>query len=299
MKYIVYCTTCLVNGKIYIGVHKTKDPNVFDGYIGNGIEVGWLLKNPKTAFQKALKKYGYSQFKRAVLYVFNTEEEAYEKEAEIVNFEFIKRKDNYNTCLGGMYSNSGYKWIYRYHLDGTYWEEYYGINILAEKMGCGYERFKEACDLKRSFKNSYWSFEKTEKLNLDEYRLNKFSEIYQYDLEGNFIKSWESVKDIANVLETTESNILSALNKKTSAKGFYFSRDKDQIYNILKSKEVYNTLPKLNVGESRQIEQYDLEGNLIKTWDTVNECAKHFSKCRDVAKGLRKQTKGYVFKYKS
>ena len=48
--YIVYCTTCTENGKIYIGVHKTKDPNIFDGYIGNGLEIGWNIKNPKTAF---------------------------------------------------------------------------------------------------------------------------------------------------------------------------------------------------------------------------------------------------------
>ncbi len=64
MKYIVYCTTCTINGKIYIGVHKTENPDIFDGYIGNGIEIGWNIKNPKTAFQNAVKKYGYSKFKK-------------------------------------------------------------------------------------------------------------------------------------------------------------------------------------------------------------------------------------------
>ena len=50
MKYIVYCTMCTENGKIYIGVHKTKTPEEFDGYIGNGIKVNWNIKNPHTAF---------------------------------------------------------------------------------------------------------------------------------------------------------------------------------------------------------------------------------------------------------
>ena len=32
MKYIVYKTTCLVNNKIYIGVHQTYNPDIFDGF---------------------------------------------------------------------------------------------------------------------------------------------------------------------------------------------------------------------------------------------------------------------------
>ena len=34
MNYIVYKTTCLINNKIYVGVHHTNNPDVFDGYLG-------------------------------------------------------------------------------------------------------------------------------------------------------------------------------------------------------------------------------------------------------------------------
>lgn len=39
MKYIVYLTTNLVNRKIYVGVHKTENPDIFDGYLGNGLTI--------------------------------------------------------------------------------------------------------------------------------------------------------------------------------------------------------------------------------------------------------------------
>ena len=297
MKWIVYCTTCLVNGKVYIGVHKTDNPDAFDGYIGCGIEIGYSLKNPKTAFQYALKKYGYNNFKRSVLYVFENEEDAYNKEAEIVTLGFVKRKDNYNSIPGGLHSGCIKKWIYEYDLNGNFKAEYYGVKAHSEEIGCNPMTLTMACEQKRSFRNSYWAYEKVEKLDLTDYRLNLFSTIYQFTLDGELVGEWDTVNDICKAFNATQSNIYAALNKKTSAKGFYFLKDKDKIFDILKSKEVYNNLPKLKCGDKRKIAQYDLNGNLIKIYDSVKECRKEFSKCIDCAKGIRKQTKGFTFKY--
>jgi len=90
--YIVYQTTNLVNQKFYIGVHKQDFffPILFDGYLGSGP----LLK-------KAIKKYGEENFNRETLFVYYTPEEAYTKEAELVNEAFVNRKDTYNLCGGG------------------------------------------------------------------------------------------------------------------------------------------------------------------------------------------------------
>jgi hypothetical protein len=85
--YIVYQVTNLVNNKIYVGVHRHKP---FDGYLGSGVSI-----------EQAVKKYGKENFSRDILFVYDNFYDAYEKEGEIVNEEFIKRKDNYNMVPGG------------------------------------------------------------------------------------------------------------------------------------------------------------------------------------------------------
>ena len=93
MEYIVYETTNLVNNKFYIGVHKTEDSNVFDGYIGCGVYMQHpsSYMNPKTPFQFAVKKYGIKNFKRKILKVFDNVDDALKLEAKLVDINFIKR----------------------------------------------------------------------------------------------------------------------------------------------------------------------------------------------------------------
>lgn len=87
--YTVYKTTNLINGTIYIGVHKTS--NMHDTYIGSGK----LLKN-------AIKKYGRDNFSKEILYTFDNPKDAYSKEFELVNELFILDESNYNLALGGI-----------------------------------------------------------------------------------------------------------------------------------------------------------------------------------------------------
>lgn len=89
IKYIVYQTTNLVNGKIYVGQHK-RHVGSNDYYIGSG-----------SLIKQAIKKYGYENFKCEVLHEFDTREEANEMEALIVNEDFIARPDVYNLIVGG------------------------------------------------------------------------------------------------------------------------------------------------------------------------------------------------------
>ena len=89
MKHYIYKTTNLINGKIYIGKHSSQNIET-DNYLGSGK----ILK-------KAIKKYGRQNFKKQVLHVFSIEEQAYLKQKDIVDQQFLSRKDTYNITLGG------------------------------------------------------------------------------------------------------------------------------------------------------------------------------------------------------
>lgn len=102
--YIGYKTVCIVNGKQYIGVHKTDDLN--DSYIGNGITHQPNTHKRNTLFGKAVKKHGYHNFKREIIKVFDTPEEAYEWEKSIVTVDFLNRDDVYNTRVGGEFGSN-------------------------------------------------------------------------------------------------------------------------------------------------------------------------------------------------
>lgn len=348
-KYIVYCTTCLVNGKIYIGVHKTKDPEIFDQYIGNGLNVGWVIKNPKTAFQRALKKYGYSKFRRSILYVFDTAEEAYKKESEIVTKDFVKRDDNYNTCLGGIHPGTVYDSLYQYSLQGEFIKEWDSVTEAIQYYGCNSNRFNMAIVDKRSAFNSYWSKEYVEKLNTSSYRKSKHSEIYCYNLTGDLIQIYNSITDVVNDLNLSKSSVNDACSHKRPLKGMYFISDNTDIYNLIKSRKLVYSLTDTSVSKykngklvqtytslhqaakenslssfkikqmilsnsgewdygysytyvgykhptSVKIAQYDLKGNLIKIWDSLNACKKEHPKVKDVLCGSRNHTHGFYFK---
>lgn len=292
MKWIVYCTTCTENGKIYIGVHKTENPEVFDGYIGNGLKVGWEIKNPHTAFQYAIKKYGYGKFKRNTLYVFDSEELAYAKEAEIVDLNFVKRRDNYNSCLGGIHSGIVCDSLYQYDFEGNLIKEWNSVGEAVKYYGCNSNRFNMAIKDKRSAFNSYWSKTKFDRLPLEFYTKSKHSEIYVYDEQGNLFNIYNSVSEIVEKLGFTKSSVEDACSHKHPLKGLYFISDNTNIINLIKTRTMIYNLSDKSVSKYKN-------KILIRTYSSLNQAAKENNlTTNQIKKEIANKTGNWAYGYK-
>ncbi len=98
MFYYLYQVTNKVNGKIYVGVHKTKD--LGDGYMGSG-----------KVIKLAIEKHGLENFVKVILESFEDQEAMYAREKEIVDEEFLARPDTYNLRRGGQ---GGFDYLNKY-----------------------------------------------------------------------------------------------------------------------------------------------------------------------------------------
>lgn len=86
--YYLYRVANKVNGKIYVGVHKTQRPD--DGYMGSG-----------KVIRDAIRKHGPENFEKEILETFDNAADMFKREAEVVTEEFLARPDVYNLRRGG------------------------------------------------------------------------------------------------------------------------------------------------------------------------------------------------------
>lgn len=233
MKYIVYLTTntkSFYNNhpKIYIGVHATENPDIFDGYLACGCWVNQpsSYKYPKTPIQYAIKKYGTDAFKRQVLYIFDSEEEAYKKEEELVDFNFIKLPYVYNACLGGMGGNCG-KPVYQFDLNGNLIKEWKYSKEVYEFFGISKKQFEYAIHNRHPLLNSYWSRIKI--IDINDFYTSKHGQpkiTHLYTKEGKWINEFNSIKECSEYISSSESAVSKAIQNQRLVNKTYYVSDK-------------------------------------------------------------------------
>lgn len=265
MKYIVYKTTNKINGKFYIGVHRT-NPDIFDGYIGCGVNHKDSKKFKLKGFPAAVRKYGYENFIRETLFEYPDTKEghdlAYEKEAEIVTLEFIKSKDTYNLTVGGRFTvyNNLKKVIAQYSLDGKFIRTWDSITEAQEKLNLT-SISENLTGISKYCGDFQWKYYTNEE---DIPAVTKKEKtVYQFDLKGNLLKVWKSASEaslIFNNHKAARMSICNVCNKITKQAYGYFWNYKNKF-----EYEIYS--------KNKAIAKYDDSGKFIESYTSLKEAA--------------------------
>lgn len=292
MNFIVYKTTNLINGKIYIGVHYT-NPDIFDGYIGCGVKSTSITKNIK-GFRAAVVKYGYENFKRETLFIYPDSEEgmkqAYAKEAELVDKNFLKRTDVYNLALGGKFTLNymRYKQVNQYTLNGKYLKTWNSITEAEKTLNL--TAINDAVELRNRYCGKYqWRYYdgSTDDISPTE---TKEKSVYQFDLQGNLIKCWKSTIEASKQFDNPNAArvaISNVCNKRVrQAYGYFWS---------FKTKFEYEAW-------GSAVAKYDDDGHFLESYSTIAEAGEKNGMPRHnnigaAIKGTQKRCGGYRWRY--
>lgn len=266
MNYIVYKTTNLINGKIYVGIHKT-DLNKKQSYIGCGVSKKDQKRNVKVGFPAAVHKYGYASFKREILFIYPYSKEglnsALSKEAEIVTEEFIKRKDTYNLVPGGVYGGEYVcrKPIVQYDLNGNFIKIWDAIVIAESELNL--TSIKNALTGNSKYAGQWqWRYYEGNINNIEAVD-TKNKSVYQFDLQGNLIKRYKSISEAAsqfkNITSAKSAISQTCIGKHAQAYGYYWSY-----------KNKFD--PKKN-NHLSPVAKYNDDGEFLESYNSIKEAA--------------------------
>ena len=313
MKHIVYCTTNLKNGKIYIGVHKTINPYEFDGYIGNGVKVPkdgrpFKINHPATAFKRAINKYGYQSFYRTTLAIFDTAEVAYKLEEALVTKEFLQSKISYNAVKGGEIPTPETKSVLQYSKDGTFIKQWDSFIEASEILGINKGDIWSSCT-GRSVTCGGWVWRYVtnvtpeEKIEVREYKSrapaieNRTTKrVVQYSKVGYKMKSFDSLVDAGNKLHVDPKCISLCCNNHenyNTAGGYRWRLESDNL----------ESLPPLMPHPNGIVVEQLLNGEVIEEFDNSRRAAEYIgspSGRKYIAKACKtgNEYKGYTWRFK-
>jgi len=208
-EFIVYMHENKINHKKYIGITCQKPTQRWRG--GKGYKIG--------VFKNAIDKYGWNNFNHIVLYEHLTKEDACLKEQKLIKqYNTMDNNYGYNLCEGGnltlgyhhtkdskLKMSKSKKGMY----DGKNNPMYGRSGILAPMYGKHLtEEHKRKISEAKKGKANY-------------HTKTLYKKVDQYDLDGNYIKTWESISSIEKELNIKGTHISRVCRGKRKTTGGY------------------------------------------------------------------------------
>ena len=230
MAYTVYCHENKSNGKLYFGITKTSTRRRWSK--GKGYKTQHI-------FGKAIEKYGWDGFEHIILFTGLSEDEAKQMEIDLIReFKTQDGRYGYNITDGGDRNpvmcgeeNPRSREIIVFNLDGSFNARFSTVKDAAKYLGvtCGtlVESIKRG---KGTIKGTYFCLYADECDNDAQqpprtYRNmeKKFKPVSQYDLDGTYIQSFNSVIEASRSTGIKRSDISAVLTGlQHTAHGFIF-----------------------------------------------------------------------------
>lgn len=113
--------------------------------------------------------------------------------------------------------------------------------------------------------------------------------VHQYDLNGNYLRSFNSLKEAAKFCGRKESSIGHQIKINQTAYGYMWSFDK--VDHLEKER------PKTGINASKKVGVYNKDGELIAIYPSIMACKKDYCGCVHVLYGTRKTCKKCTFKF--
>lgn len=256
---IIYMYKNNANNKVYIGQtcrpYQRHKQHIM---VANNI----YSKDFSTPIHHAIKKYGINGFSYYVLQeVIEKSYESLKQKLNKLEQEYICKFNSTNRQYGYNIQNGGTEIQFvkskrntsvdKYSLNGEYICTFDSMASAARNVSGTPNVIKTSCINGTKSYGFRWGLH-NEELKIADKR------IYQYDLTGNYIRSFESMQKAADVLNVHISGISKALiDKYRTFAGFYWRKEKVDLL-------PFSDFPKA-------ICQYDLEGNFIHWYHNINE----------------------------
>lgn len=263
--WCVYMHTNNINGKRYIGISQNPKRRWKNG---NGYKT--------QLFGKAINKYGWDNFTHEILFTGLTENDACEKEIELISlYNTTDDKYGYNILDGGditsclLRPNS--KRVYQYSLDGDYIGEYESISEATRQVGFGVSecingRARTAYDFQ--WFDKYMGEKVEPKLNrCESISLSQSKEVYQYTIDGDFIRKYSSIKEASGINNIERTGIHNCMKgKQLTHKGYRWYSE--YLGEKIEPIEQYHNRP-------RRVYQYSLDGKYINSYPSLRNASKN------------------------